>query len=59
MFAKLNGYPTTMTTYDDLKEAPVVKIEINADTKIATEFGKKIMLEVFNCNTTMKFDIIP
>lgn len=64
-FAKMNGYQTTMTTYgnkpiyDDLRDAPVVKIESNADSKTATELGKRIMLDVFNCNTTMKFDIIP
>ncbi len=64
-FGKSNGYQVTMTTYgnkpryEDLKEAPVVKIESNLDTKSATEFGKRIMKEIFNCNELTEFDVVP
>lgn len=64
-FAKSNGYQVIMTTYgnqpryDDLKEAPVVKIESNLDTKSATEFGKRIMKEIFTCDDTTNFDVVP
>jgi hypothetical protein len=64
-FGKSNGYQVTMTTYgnkpryEDLKEAPVVKIESNLDTKSATEFGKRIMKEIFNCSESTEFDVVP
>jgi hypothetical protein len=64
-FASDNGYQIIETTYgnkpkyDELKKAPVFKIEINADVKTATEIGKKIMTSIFNCTDTTKFDVVP
>jgi hypothetical protein len=64
-FAKRNAYGAIMTTYGnrptyhELQEAPVLKIETDADTKTATQLGKRIMLEIFNCNETTRFDIVP
>jgi hypothetical protein len=64
-FAETSGYKVIKTTYgnkpryDDLKEAPVYKIEINADTKTATEIGTRIMTEIFKCDMTTKFDVVP
>ena len=65
VFGRSNGFQVTMTTYgnkpkyDDQKEAPVVKIESNLDTKAATEFGKRIIKEIFKCDETTNFDVVP
>jgi hypothetical protein len=64
-FGKSNGFQVTMTSYgnkpryDDEKEAPVVKIGSKLDTKAAAEFGKRIMKEIFNCDETTNFDVVP
>lgn len=64
-FGKSNGYQVSMITYgnkpdyDDMKEAPVVKIESGLDISSATEFGKQIMREIFNCDETTIFEIVP
>ncbi len=64
-FAKSNGFHVVKTSYgnkpqyEDLKEAPVYKLEINADTKIATEIGKQIMTEIFGKNLSTSFDVVP
>ena len=64
-FASDNRYHISETTYgnkpkyNDLKNAPVYKLEINADIKTATEIGIRIMTTIFNCNKTTIFDIVP
>jgi len=64
-FALDNGIKVKETTYknkpqyNDLLEAPVYKLEINADTKTATEIGRKIMTSVFDCNEATKFEVVP
>ncbi len=64
-FAKLKGFQVIKTTYgnkpqyEDLKEAPVYKLDINADTKTATEIGKQIMIEIFGNDLSTRFDVVP
>lgn len=64
-FAKLNGFKVSMTTYgnkpmyNDLKEAPVLKIETNSSTKSANEVGKQIITEIFNRDATTLFNVVP
>jgi len=64
-FADENGYKITKMTYgnqplySDLKEAPVYKIELNTNKKIATEVGIEIMKTVFHNNETTIFEVVP
>lgn len=64
-FANKNNYNLVKMTYgnkphySDLKEAPVYKLELNADKYKATEIGKEIMNKIFNKNGTTKFDVVP
>jgi hypothetical protein len=64
-FANRNNYNLIKTTYgnkphySELKEAPVYKLELNADKHKATEIGKEIMTKIFNNNGTTKFDVVP
>lgn len=64
-FADKNNFKLIKTTYgnkphySELKEAPVYKLELNADKYKATEIGKEIMVKIFNKNATTKFDIVP
>jgi hypothetical protein len=45
--------------YSELKEAPVYKLELNADKYKATEIGIEIMKTIFNKNGMTKFDVVP
>jgi hypothetical protein len=60
-FAFDNRYQISETTYgnkpkyNDLKNAPVYKLDI----KTATEIGIKIMTTIFNCSKTTMFDVVP
>jgi hypothetical protein len=64
-FASKNNFNLVKTTYgnkphySDLKEAPVYKLELNADKYKATEIGKEMMTKIFNKNGTTKFDVVP
>ncbi len=64
-FANKNNYNLIKTTYgnkphySELKEAPVYKLELNADKRKATEIGIEIMKNIFNKNETTKFDVVP
>lgn len=64
-FAKKNNYNLIKTTYgnkpyySELKEAPVYKLELNADKQKATEIGTEIMTKIFNKNGATKFDVVP
>jgi len=64
-FASDNRYQISETTYgnkpkyNDLKNAPVYKLLINADIKTAGEIGIKIMTTIFSCNKTTMFDVVP
>jgi len=64
-YAKKNNYNLIKTTYgnkphySELKEAPVYKLELNADKQKATEIGTEIMTKIFNKNGTTKFDVVP
>jgi len=64
-FSDDNGYSIIKKTYgnkpdySELKEAPVYKIDINADKEIATKIGVKIMNEIFENNESTKFDVVP
>ena len=64
-FSAENGYSILKKTYgnkpeySELKEAPVYKIDINADKEIATKVGIKIMTEIFENNESTKFDVVP
>jgi hypothetical protein len=64
-FASDNGFKVMDTTYGnkpqykEVKNAPVYKIEINADINTAVEIGEKIMTSVFNCNESTIFEVVP
>lgn len=64
-FAQSNGFQIVKTTYgnkpqyEDLKEAPVYKLDINADLKTASDIGKQIMTEIFGNDMSTSFDIVP
>lgn len=64
-FAKNNRYPISKMTYgnqpqyQELKEAPVYKIELNANKEKATEIGRDIMENIFGNNELTKFDVVP
>ena len=64
-FADKNNFSLIKTTYgnkshySELKDAPIYKLELNADKHKATEIGKEIMTKIFNKNGTTKFDVIP
>ena len=64
-FANKNNYNLIKTTYgnkphySELKEAPVYKLELNADKHKATEIGMEIMKTIFNKNGMTKFDVVP
>jgi hypothetical protein len=64
-FANRNNYNLIKTTYgnkphySELKEAPVYKLELNADKHKATKIGTEIMTKIFNKNGMTKFDVVP
>lgn len=64
-FAKKNNYQITKTTYGvkpnypELNEAPLYRIEMNADRWKATELGIEIMKTIFEKNETTNFTILP
>ncbi|MEQ9425806.1 MAG: hypothetical protein RJQ09_15380 [Cyclobacteriaceae bacterium] len=64
-FAKRNNYNLIKTTYgnkphySELKEAPVYKLELNADKSKATQIGTEIMKTIFNKNELTKLDVVP
>lgn len=64
-FAKKNNHNLIKTTYGNkpnysgAKEAPVYKLELNADESKATEIGVEIMKTIFNKSGMTKFDIVP
>ena len=64
MFANQNGYETKMTTYGNKplynsSEAPVLKIITNSNLEKTAEIGQKIQREIFNNQTTTKYDVVP
>ncbi|NQX80828.1 MAG: hypothetical protein HRT66_02385 [Flavobacteriaceae bacterium] len=64
-FAKNKNYQVIKMSYGNkplysgLKEAPVYKLELNADKFQATEIGKEIIKKIFNKNGETKFDVVP
>ena len=64
-FAKKKNYNLIKTSYGNkpyysgTKEAPVYKLELNADKYKATEIGKEIMTKIFTKNGKTKFDVVP
>jgi hypothetical protein len=63
-FANKNNFNSIKTTYGNkpyytrLKEAPVYKLDLNADKRKATEIGAEIMTRIFGKNGITKFDVV-
>jgi hypothetical protein len=64
-FAFNHGFRIVEKTYgnkslnDDSKNAPVYKIETNADISKAAQLGTEIMTTIFSCDESTKFDVVP
>lgn len=64
-FAERNNIQITKISYgnkplySELKEAPVYKLELNADKFQATKIGREIMKKIFNKTEKTMFDVVP
>lgn len=64
-FAEQNNIQITKMSYgnkplySELKEAPVYKLELNADKFQATKIGREIMKKIFNKTEKTMFDVVP
>ena len=47
------------TNYDKKKVAPVLRIETRATVEQAASIGEKIMRDVFGCDDSTTFDVVP
>ena len=64
-FAQLNGYRTSMTTYNNqphyksAEPAPVLRIETKSNLDQTASIGQNIMTQVFGNNEQTTYEIVP
>ncbi len=65
IFAHQHGYSTTDTTYGNKPEynskpsAPVLRINTHANKVDVAKFGESILKQVFRCNESTRFEVVP